>query len=238
MEKMARAKMYIEKLANGINPLNGMEVSEYDIINNVRISRCLFYVADVLGQVINNNGIQKRSSSKKEVFALSSDQIANFEYFSEPVAVSVLVERINSLIDNNVMKKLKSTAITNWLVEIEMLEVLELSGGKTRKLPTEKGKSMGITTEVRNGMYGDYTVVLYNTKAQRFIMDNFDAVIAANEVKSATTKKSQKSSEWTPVQDEILKDLYRNNFEIQKIADFLKVSVEDVEERRKALRIE
>jgi len=42
LEKIAYAKSYIEKLANGINPLTNQEVPESDIINNVKISRCLF----------------------------------------------------------------------------------------------------------------------------------------------------------------------------------------------------
>lgn len=42
LEKIAYAKTYIEKLANGINPLTNQAVPDDDIINNVRISRCLF----------------------------------------------------------------------------------------------------------------------------------------------------------------------------------------------------
>lgn len=53
-ELTCRAKIYIEKLANGINPLTDDNVPEGDIVNNVKISRCLFFVADVLEKVIEN----------------------------------------------------------------------------------------------------------------------------------------------------------------------------------------
>lgn len=56
LETMKRAKMYIDKLANGINPLDNTNVSEDDIINNVRISRCFFYISNILRQVIENIG--------------------------------------------------------------------------------------------------------------------------------------------------------------------------------------
>lgn len=46
LEIMERAKMYMEKLANGINPIDDSAVPEADIVNNVRLSRCFFYVAD------------------------------------------------------------------------------------------------------------------------------------------------------------------------------------------------
>ena len=52
LEIMQHAKGYLDKLAKGIDPLTDREVPENDIINNVRISRCLFYVSDVLRQVI------------------------------------------------------------------------------------------------------------------------------------------------------------------------------------------
>ena len=52
LEKIAYAKTYIEKLANGINPLTDQPVPDADSINNVRISRCLFYVSDLLRQIV------------------------------------------------------------------------------------------------------------------------------------------------------------------------------------------
>lgn len=54
LAKMQRAKMYIDKLANGINPIDDTPAADSDIINNVRLSRCLFYASDVLRQVIDN----------------------------------------------------------------------------------------------------------------------------------------------------------------------------------------
>lgn len=235
MEIMTRAKMYVEKLANGINPLTDMEVAENDVVNNVRISRCLFYVADVLGQVLDNGGVHKKSSSKKEPLNLTAEQLVNFEYFAKPVSVSDFVERVNNFIDTNVMKKLKTTSITNWLVDIEMLQVVELPNGKTRKMPTEKGSVLGIITETRMGQYGEYTIVLYDINAQHFIIDNFDAVVEINNQTKSRTNKTNDTSEWTTVHDEVLRDLSQKNFTVSQIADILKRSVEDVNERQKVL---
>ena len=55
-EIMQRAKLYIDKLANGINPLTDEPLREDDIVNNVRISRCLFYVSGVLEKVTTRVG--------------------------------------------------------------------------------------------------------------------------------------------------------------------------------------
>ena len=48
-EKIAIAQDWVRQLANGINPLNGNILKDDDVVNNVHISRCLFYVADLLG---------------------------------------------------------------------------------------------------------------------------------------------------------------------------------------------
>lgn len=45
LEKIKRAKMYMDKLANGINPLDDSRVPETELINNVRLSRCFFFVS-------------------------------------------------------------------------------------------------------------------------------------------------------------------------------------------------
>ena len=50
LEKIQRAKMYIDKMANGINPITDEQTVDDDTLNNVRVSRCLFYVSDILRQ--------------------------------------------------------------------------------------------------------------------------------------------------------------------------------------------
>ena len=45
-----QAKEYIKEMANGINPLTGEVVLDNDLINDVKISRCLFFVSEVLDE--------------------------------------------------------------------------------------------------------------------------------------------------------------------------------------------
>ena len=48
LEIMQRAKMYMEKLAQGIDPISDQEIPEDSVLNNVRLARCFFYVSGVL----------------------------------------------------------------------------------------------------------------------------------------------------------------------------------------------
>ena len=178
LEKIEYAKSYIDKLANGINPLTGQPVTDADIVNNVRISRCLFYVSDILRQTIESRGIASvKKKQKKLTFYIDHDQRAKFEYSDKPIPVSEITRRINALIDEDNMLKLKHTSITSWLMDIGLLIELVQTDERIFKQPTQQGNVLGITIEIRHGMTKDYSVTVYNRAAQQFILDNLDAVI-------------------------------------------------------------
>jgi len=180
LEKLERARLYIEQLANGIDPISGRELPEDSALNQVRLSRCFFYVADVLGQVIGNGGwVQKPSSYGSQAlppFVLPKELHAQI-----PIDQSAMIRRftdsINALVDLNAMRKLKSTAITGWLVEQGYLRE-DMFNGKRRKVPTEKGRAAGITDEPRQGQFGSYTATIYDENAQRLMIAHLDEIIA------------------------------------------------------------
>lgn len=190
LEKMQRAKMYIDKLANGINPIDDMPAPDDDIINNVRLSRCLFYVSGILQQVIDNEGLvgkRSRKDQNKAPFSLNLEQRERFAYSDIPLPISKIVEQINSLVDLNIMNKLQSTAPPAWLVESGFL-FIETRLGRKQKLPTPSGEQIGISTEVRRSLNGPYTAVLYGEEAQHFIIDNLDAITEVNNRPKGTNK--------------------------------------------------
>ena len=182
LEKIAYAKSFIDKLANGINPLDDTPIPDDDIANNVRLSRCFFYVSDILRQVYENGGVTKPKRTPKIPFAVTLEQLEKFEYSSEPIAVSEIAKRIYAMADNENMEKVSYRQINQWLLNIGMLYLHDFGGKKPVKRPTEEGNQIGIIVETRMGRYGEYQVVLYNEDAQRFIIDNIEAV-AATEAK-------------------------------------------------------
>ena len=168
-EKMQYAKNYIDQLANGINPLNGEPIRDDDIVNNIHISRCLFYVSFVLQNSIEND---KNSSKNKLPFNISAEQLSKFQFSDDGITISEIVKRINNLVDLETFKKLQYTVISDWLVDIGMLEVITKSDGKHSKRPTKQGEDLGIKTEQKTGYNGPYVAVTYNREAQQFIIDN------------------------------------------------------------------
>ena len=179
VEKVIKAKMYIDKLANGIDPVTNKAVPMDSTINNIHVSRCLFYVSGILNQVIENNGNLKARSKrvKKQPFHVTDKKKNEFYYIKVPVSISNIMEIINSTADLNTVKRLPSTAVTNFLIDKGFLYIDVNEDGKKRKLPTEKGSRLGISTEFMQGIYGGYKVVLYDEFAQRYIIDNLDEII-------------------------------------------------------------
>ncbi len=177
IEIMQRAKLYIEKLANGVNPITDKPVSDEDCINNVRITRCLFYVSDVLRKIIESGGISE-SKEEKTPFNISQDQLNHYSISEKPITMSEMASRINDLVDSTSMKKIRYSAFANFLLYNGYLKEVEGEDGKTTKEPTEKGFEVGIIREERIGRTGrQYHVNLLTDKAQKFLLENMSIIV-------------------------------------------------------------
>ncbi|MBQ9084065.1 MAG: hypothetical protein IJY24_00235 [Clostridia bacterium] len=177
LEKIAYARSFIDKLANGINPLDDTPIADTDIANNIRISRCFFFVSDILRQVVENGGVEKPKKVKRGQFSILPEQLMRFEYSDAPISLTDITERINALVDTSLVKKLSYKQIAGWLVENGILEISSFNTQPV-KVPTSDGEMLGITLEHRSGYRGEYIAVMYNRQAQAFIVDNLEAILA------------------------------------------------------------
>ncbi|MBQ8621535.1 MAG: hypothetical protein IJ422_04385 [Oscillospiraceae bacterium] len=171
LEIMQRAKMYMDKLARGIDPITDQPLPGGTVLNQQRLSRCFAYVSDVLDKVIANGG-NVGSNTRTQPFAISHDQLAMVQPSQEPVTVSWLIDSLSRAVNNPEMRRLSATTITNWLLNQGFLEKRANPEGKNTRIPTAKGQALGITSETRQGKDGEYQMVLYNLNAQRFILDH------------------------------------------------------------------
>lgn len=177
IEIMQRAKMYMDKLAQGIDPFTGRELPNDTVLNDLRLARCFFYVSGVLGQTINNGGTVVKKPKKTD-FTITPEQLAAVQISREPVQVTQLVDAISGAINDPQMKKLKTTVITDWLVEKGFLAKKTTPEGKNQRVPTPDGQLLGLYTQTRQGQYGEYEAVFYNQEAQRFILDHLPTILS------------------------------------------------------------
>ena len=185
LEKIAYAKSFIDKLANGINPIDDTPIPDGDIANNVRLSRCFFYVSDILRQVIDNGGTVTNQGAKvrKQEFYLSQNERARLLVSEKAVTVTEIANYLNSNINQETTKKITGASINDWLMSVGLLEIVKLQNGKQRKQPTVQGNEMGIFVDERNGQFGQYYVVLFASDAQQLIYDNIEAIVLFKQAK-------------------------------------------------------
>lgn len=230
LEKIEYAKSFIDKLANGINPLDDTPIPEKDIARNDRLSRCFFYVSDILRQVIENGGTApvKHAKQLKKKFSLTEEERSKIQISDISMSVSEISKYLNSLIDLEKTKKISANSINNWLVELGFLEVVTLPDGKHRKTPTPQGNSIGIYTEERSGQYGKYLAVLFDAQAQQFIYDNVEAV--TNDYSSEL-----QGSAWTNEDEARLIHMYKTGLTVSDMAVELKRTNDGIRARLKRL---
>lgn len=185
LEKIAYAKSFIDKLAGGINPLDDTPIPNDDIVNNVRLSRCFFYVSDILRQVIEAGGTSPsiKSKARKKEFSLTQAERSQLHISELPLTVGEISTYLNSIVDVDTTKRLSVESINSWLIDLGFLTIITSLDGKNRKRPTEQGNNIGIFTEERPGKYGTYEAVVLSPEAQQFIYDNIQAIVEAKKSK-------------------------------------------------------
>lgn len=177
-EKIKQAKTYMDKLANGVDPISEREIPEDSTLNNIHLSRCFFFISDTLRQLIERNEtIKHRCRSSLLDFQLSSDKAALYPFSNRPICISEIIASINGLINTEVMRKIRSTTITDWLLGKGFLELCEYPTGKKTRQPTKQGEFIGLSTELRTGQRGEFNIVVYDEAAQHFVIDNLDVMV-------------------------------------------------------------
>jgi len=172
--KIITAQKWVRQLANGINPLNGSALKEDDIVNNVHISRCLFFVADVLEKYS-----EKRTRPKSlRVIPFDSSAIQKENYnYTDVISISAFAREIEKLLPDN-MQSVSYKSMTNWLIREGLIQDSKPDdNGRISKIATEKGNSMGIHTEERDSDKGaHYLLTLYNQDAQRYLLEHIEEI--------------------------------------------------------------
>ena len=192
--------------------------------------------SDILGQVIDNNGVISKGKVSKNAFSVSAEDIGKFSFSATPIPVSEIAKRLNALANLDLCRKLNHTAITSWLIEIGALEIRSAVDGKSIKRPTEQGIGLGISAEKRMGMNGEYVVVVYSKEAQQFIVDNIEAIIChASAAKKDTEAYENQGQSWTLAHEECLIDLFNKDVPVSEIAVTLKRSEGGIRAKLKKL---
>ena len=179
LETMQRAKMYMDKLAQGIDPITNQRMPGDAALNNVRLARCFSYVSDVLGKVIANGGMVGQVVKTLD-FTITTEQLRSVRISEYPVRITEFTDALYQAVNNPEMKKLSTTKITEWLISKDLMRKVTGADGKTQRVPTEKGLQMGMSTRQRQSKDGEYLAVYYDRNMQLFMLNHLPEILSEN----------------------------------------------------------
>lgn len=173
---LLRARMYLELLAQGVDPISGAPLPPGCFSDPERLSRCFCYVSGVLGKVIDNGGVVGQKVRHKK-FWLSPEQRACVILSPEPVRMVEFIELLYRAAADPDMKKLSAAKISEHLMVRGFVMKEQTPEGGSRKVPTEAGRQLGLSTKWSSGRDGEYLSILYDINAQRYLLDQLDLIL-------------------------------------------------------------
>ena len=124
--KIERAKMYLNLLSNGINPVSGQTISPESGFPDEKIRNCFAFITEILDEYVDltkrveelEKGIDSNKVviTKKLKFAVTEEQCSKIRLSEKPITVMAFMKNINMVIDDNTMVKLSSTRLKKWLM--------------------------------------------------------------------------------------------------------------------------
>lgn len=92
LEIMQRAKMYLDRLAQGIDPISGREMPEDTVLNQARLARCFSYVSGILQQVIDNGGTV--GPLQRNDFTWTPEMLSHLTPADQPLRITEFAQRL------------------------------------------------------------------------------------------------------------------------------------------------
>ncbi len=183
IDKLQWAKMFIDYLANGVDPTDNMDIDE-ETLHNEQIIDCFMYISDVLARNIYHaeSDIKHRNID----FFITEEQCAELRVYSYSCKVSEIANEINRVTSGNGTKKLSAAVINDWLEKEGFLRKSDLKS----RIPTEKGEQLGISFEYRiKDNKDDYYINYYSKQAQEFVFQHIGEIIAYKNADTLSDKE-------------------------------------------------
>jgi hypothetical protein len=174
-EKLAKAKEIVQKMAGGINPLNGAQIENDNVLNDPKMVRCLYFIQDVLEMAI--DGRLRTSADAPADFVVTPSEIDRIQLPPGKIGVNEFAKCVNKVIDLNRSKKLTGMEINRRLKKMGALGEKVLDDGKKRTAMNERSHDFGIESEKRNFNGNDYEMILFNARGKKFLLDNLEKIL-------------------------------------------------------------
>lgn len=195
LKKLNVATIYVERMAEGRNPVNNHPFGENDVMNNPNIIRCMYFVHDILEAVADCGGeigaVPADTKTKEQTKRFPFEVLDGFSY-KEDQSITHLLSQIMELVSDPDVRPFTHYPITVWLKDHGYLYEKVYDNGQKATVPTELGESIGMYLEHRKSFRGDeYDVVMYKRQAQEFVVKNFKSMIFGKEIATESVARDE-----------------------------------------------
>jgi len=174
-EKIVKAGEILNKIANGVNPVNGAPIDADCFLQDPRIIRCLFFVQQVLDKVV--DGSIKTGHKKSAQFIITAEEKSSVQFPPGNIGVNQFARSINSAIDLNRSRKITGAEINKQLKKMGILAEELLADGKKRTIVNDNSVKYGIVTEKRSYNGVEYDMVCFNETGKKFLLDELEKIL-------------------------------------------------------------
>ncbi|MDI9476717.1 MAG: hypothetical protein WBJ17_02690 [Natronincolaceae bacterium] len=173
IEKIEKAKAVLQSIANGKDPISGGAIEEGNFVNDPRLIRMFYFVAEVLDNVVKGN----YSRGKVSEFIITGEQKNDVVFTEGNIGVNEIAKCINQQINPLMSKKVSGMAINNGLKRLGILSEAIDDLGKKRTTTNEKSVDYGFQLEKRNYNGVEYYMVVIDDKGKKYILDNIEEIM-------------------------------------------------------------
>lgn len=176
--KLDVAITYIERMAEGNNPVKNIPAEDDSVLNNPNVVRCMYFVRDVLKQVRDNGGKIGGRGSRSLKTPFPFECLSKFVY-QEDKSISKFLSQIKLLAEDENVKGIGIAPITGWLKQMDYLvDEYDQTDHQKSTRTTAKGEQFGLYMEPRISARGqEYNIIMYSRKAQEFIVQHMEAIL-------------------------------------------------------------
>lgn len=174
-EKIEKAKGFMQKLAEGINPISGEIIQNDSMVSDVKLIGCFNFIAEVL------DNIQKQGAEgrKRELqFVITPEQKSKVSLPEDKIGVNEFSKRINECLNLDVSRRLTGVDLNKRLKKLGVLSEEQAEDGKTRTITNEKSAGYGFEMEKKQYKGVEYDMVLINSQGKKYLLENLETIMA------------------------------------------------------------
>lgn len=177
MNKLEVALKYVDRMADGKNPVKNIAAEDDSVLNNPNVIRCMYFIKEVLAAVKDNDGIIAGKAPKAPKTPFPFECLSGFQYV-EDTTISHFLGQLKALAQDPNVKGIKIKTVTEWLtLRGYLIYVQDKYTGKMQAEVTEAGVGFGLYMNERTSMRGEtYKSIMYSQKAQEFIAANLEKI--------------------------------------------------------------